>query len=176
MVTAVVPTETTGQVAADREALRPLVEEAAALAAEPEQAQRKELWARHQALRGSPKVPVCVSYEGIPPQQWEVMFGTNHLRATTDLGREIEFELKRRLWIAHEVPDDHIVWPYITVTAVTREVQDWGVPIEWREPDDPLGAKGIVAPFADLVDVARLTQPVEEVDEAGTARRLDLAR
>src|SRR6266545_4855027 len=120
----------------DRECLKLLVEAAASLAAEPGEAAKKELWARHQALLPADKIPVCVSYEGIPASEWEAMFGPRHVRTVTPLARSIEFDLKRRVWMAHHVPDDHIVWPFLTVGAVTREERGWGVPLEWHAPDD----------------------------------------
>lgn len=159
----------------DREVLRPLVAAVAELAADPRESWKKELWARHQALRGAPKIPVCVSYEGIPVQQWDLMFGAAHLRASSAAARAIELDLKRRLWMAQHVPDDHVVWPFVTVGAVSHEVRGWGVPIEWRQPDDPLGAKQMVAPFADGIDVSRLTEPVVAIDEVATTRRVEQA-
>jgi len=159
----------------DREILHPLVEEVASLADRPHEAAKKELWARHQALQPTGKIPVCVSYEGIPGQQWDHMFGTNHLVASSPLARQIEFDLKRRVWMARNVPDDHIVWPAIIVSAVTRQVRDWGVPLDWTAPEDPLGAKQVVAPLARSIDLSRLTEPETVVDEAATARRVEEA-
>jgi len=156
----------------DRAALQALVEEVVALAGDPREAEKKELWARHQALQPTGKVPVCVSYEGIPAPQWDFMFGENHLKTTSPLARTIEFDLKRRIWMARNVPDDHVVWPLITVGAVAERVRDWGVPLEWTAPEDTLGAKRIVAPFADGIDLPRLTEPETIVDEKATARRV----
>ena len=159
----------------DRDILRPLVDEVAELSSEPREGWKKELWARHQALQPTEKIPVCVSYEGIPAEQWDLMFGKDHLEASSPLAREIEFDLKRRIWMARNVPDDHIVWPLVTVHAVTRRVRDWGVPLAWRAPGDTLGAKQIVAPFADGIDLSRLTAPETVVDEEATAGRVEEA-
>ena len=87
----------------------------------------------------------------------------------------MEFDLKRRICMARRVPDEHIVWPSVTVQAVTRQVQGWGVPLEWTAPEDALGAKRIVAPFADEIDVSRLTEPLAVVDAEATALRLEEA-
>ena len=75
----------------DMNALRPLVERVLALAHEPDQERRKELWARHQALQPTPKIPVCVTYEGIPAPQWDLMFGEGHLKCLDPLARGLEF-------------------------------------------------------------------------------------
>ncbi|HET7768502.1 MAG TPA: hypothetical protein VFN74_06970 [Chloroflexota bacterium] len=167
--------ETTQECFDDRERLKPLVEAVTARAAEPCEAAKKERWARHQALLPTDKVPVCVSYEGIPASEWDAMFGPKHLRTVTPLARSLEFDLKRRMWMAAHVPDDHIVWPFVTVSAITREERGWGVPLEWQPPDDPLGAKRIIAPFAEEVDISRLTEAVTVVDEAATALRAERA-
>jgi len=159
----------------DRDILRPLVDEIAELASDPREAWKRELWARHQALLPTEKIPVCVSYEGIPGQQWDFMFGRDHLRTSSPLAREIEFDLKRRIWMARNVPDDHIVWPFITVQAVTEQVRDWGVPLEWHAPEEKLGAKQIVSPFADGIDMSRLTEPRAVVDMEATGRRVEEA-
>jgi len=159
----------------DSEILAPLMDEVLSLASDPREDGKKELWARHQALEPTEKIPVCVSYEGIPREQWEFMFGRNHLRTSSPLAREIEFDLKRRIWMARNVPDDHVVWPFITVGAVTEQVRNWGVPLGWRAPDDALGAKQIVAPFADGIDLSRLAEPETVVNEQATARRMEEA-
>lgn len=159
----------------DREILRPLVDEIAGLASRPCEGWKKELWSRHQALQPVEKIPVCVSYEGMPAQQWDLIFGKNHLKAASSLAREIEFDLKRRIWMARTVPDDHIVWSFITVGAVVEQVRGWGVSLAWRGSDDPLGARQIVAPFADGIDLSRLTEPETAVEEGATARRVEEA-
>ena len=84
---------------------------------------------------------MCVSYEGIPARSGTRCSAPAIYAARSALARGIEFDLKRRLWMAREVPDDHIVWPFVTVGAVTTQVRDWGVPLEWREPDELAGGK-----------------------------------
>lgn len=160
----------------DSARLRPLVDALLGLADRPQEALKKELWARHQALEPTEKIPVCVSYEGMPSQQWDHVFGPDHLTCETPAARTIEFDLKRRVWMAENVPDDHIVWPLITVSAVTREVAGWGVPLEWQAAPDPLGARRIIPPFQDDFDVSRLTTPEMAVDSEATSRGVEEAQ
>jgi len=159
----------------DSERLKPLVDDVLQLAGRPLEAWKKELWARHQALEPTEKIPVCVSYEGMPSRQWDLIFGPDHLACETTTGRRIEFDLKCRIWMARNVPDDHIVWPLITVSATSREVANWGVPLEWQPSPDPLGARRIIPPFKDEFDVSLLTMPEMALDEAATEGEVDEA-
>ena len=157
----------------DHDVLQPLVERTLELAARPEEAARKELWARHNALLPTGKIPVSLTFENIPDRQWDLMFGPNHLRCQSEMGRYVEFYLKKRIWVAENVPDDHVVWPAIAVPALyTPQHHDWGVELGWRHTDDELGSEAIVAPFADEIDLSRLRRPQTDVDEPATAARL----
>ena len=156
----------------DRDVLAPMVDELLILADRPEEEAKARLWADFNALQPHDRVPVCITYEGIPGPQWDLIFGPDHLRCTSTVAREIEFDLKKRLHMANHVPDDHVVWPVLSVGAVQASPPDWGVPIEWRSPDDELGAKEIVAPFAERIDLSRLRTPYLDIDEAGTSARV----
>ncbi len=107
--------------------LEPLVDRLLAAAALPVQGERKRLWADHQALRPTPRIPVCVYYEGIPEPQWEAMLGPEALRCRGALARSIEGDLRRTLWMSDNVPDDHIVWPSIIVEAVKSRDEGFAV-------------------------------------------------
>jgi hypothetical protein len=157
----------------DQEILRPLVERLVRLAARPEEASKKELWARHNALLPTPKIPVSLTFEGIPDSQWDLMFGRNHLACRGELARYIEFYLKQRIWMAENVPDDHVFWPAVAIPAIpTPQHQSWGVELLWQTPSDELGAKRVLAPFAEEIDLSRLCIPRTDVDEAATTARL----
>jgi hypothetical protein len=159
----------------DREILEPLVDRTVELAARPGEDAKKELWARHNALQKTDKIPVCVSFEGIPGPQWDLMLGAGHLRCSGELARRIEFDLRKRVWMAEGVPDDHVVWAAILVPAVAARGPDWGVPLEWHKSGDDLGAKGYDPPFASGIDLSRLAPARTEVDEVATARRIEEA-
>ncbi len=156
----------------DKEILKPLVDRVLDLASRQREQYKKDLWARFNALQPVAKIPVCVTFEGIPAPQWDLMFGPNFLRCRNSLARQIEFDLRKRAWAAQNVPDDHVLWPAVSVTAAAAPY-DWGVPITWHSPSEPLGAKQIVPPFADGIDLAKLRQPATQVDEAATKFRLD---
>jgi hypothetical protein len=164
----------------DSDVLEPLVERTLRAAGLPIQEERKRLWADHQALRPTAKIPVCVYYEGIPVPQWEAMLGPAPLACRGELARAIEFDLRRVLWMADHVSDDHIVWPSVVIDAAKNRAERWGVPLAWEGTragvDDPLEARRMVAPFADGIRMDRLAFSDVEVDEAATRRRAEIAR
>ena len=154
----------------DQEILKPLVEKLVDLAARPEEALKKELWARHNALLPTAKIPVSLTFEGIPDSQWDLMFGRHHLQCRGELARNIEFYLKKRIWMAGNVPDDHVFWPAVAIPAVhTPGHQQWGVDLLWHTPSNELGAKRVIPPFTEKIDLSRLRTPQTDVDEAATA-------
>ncbi len=155
--------------------LHPLIERLVELANLPSEDRKKRLWADHQALLPTRKIPVCVYYEGIPGSQWDTMFGSDHLQTEDSLARSIEFDLKRRIWMAENVPDDHIVWPSVTIHAPMKIVQNWGVSIQWSSSIHPLGARGYKPPFEEQIDLSQLTQPVYRFDTEATQTLKDKA-
>ena len=160
----------------DLHILQSLVDRTLELAARPEEAVKKELWARHNAFLPTDKIPVSLTFENIPDRQWDLMFGANHLRCETELGRYIEFYLKKRIWVAENVPDDHVVWPALPVPAVfTPQHHAWGVELAWQRTDDELGSEAIVAPFDEEIDLSRLRAPFTDIDEPATAARIEAA-
>ena len=80
----------------DQETLAPLVDRIIELAARPEEKAKKKMWADHQAIKKTDKIPVSLYYEGIPGKQWELMFGADYLQCNDDLARSIEFDLRGR--------------------------------------------------------------------------------
>jgi len=161
----------------DQEILIPLVERILELSSRPEEEAKKELWARHNAFQPTEKIPVSLTFEGIPDLQWDLMFGRGHLQCQGELARYIEFYLKKRIWIAENVPDDHVVWKAVSIPAVyTRHHQDWGVDLVWRSTGSALSSKSIVAPFEKDIELSKLRVPQTDVDEAGTSFRLSEAQ
>jgi hypothetical protein len=92
------------------------------------------------------------------------MFGKSHLKCASATGREIEFFLKKVVWMAENVPDDHIVWPIMKLMAPVRKARDWGVNIDMIPSGHDLGAKAYAMPFKDGIDLGRLTEPSWETD------------
>jgi hypothetical protein len=164
------------QTKTDAETLRPLAERILDLSQRPSEAEKKKLWADHQALKPVSRVPISVYYEGIPTRQWSIALGDNFIKCSGALARSIELDLRVRIWMAENVPDDRIVWPTILVNAPVIERQGWGVEMKWKYSEDELGAKGYDPPFADEIDLDRLTVPILEHDPKAVADTVAEAR
>ncbi len=160
----------------DKDILKPLIDRTLYLAGRQKNDYHKQLWATLNAGEPVDKIPVCVTFEGIPGPQWDLMFGPNQLHCRSLLARQIELDLKKRTWAAANIPDDHVLWPVVSITAVQPGGYDWGVPITWRQSGDELGAKEIVPPFAEKIDLTQLRQPVTQLDEDATKFQVDEAR
>lgn len=164
----------------DKDILNPLVDQILNIAAEPRMGRRKRMWADHQALRRTEKVPVCVWYEFIPDPQWELMLGRGLPKCRSPLAREMEWNLRKRLWAAENVPDDHIVWPTVTISPTIARELDWGVRFSMagsdEKVDDPLEAKRYIPAFPDRIEPERLCFKDWLIDEKATARSVEQAR
>ncbi len=163
----------------DARTLQPLVNKILELSAHPRQEERKKLWAGHHALYATERIPVTVYYEGIPRSQWKFMFGKNYLKTKSALAQRIEFDLKRQLWMAENVPDDHIIWPSVILPAAILQPVRWGVPLKWVGTDEnannPLEARKIIPPFVDQIDVGRLRFTDMVIDKTATSLRVEQA-
>jgi hypothetical protein len=122
------------------------------------------------------KIPITVNYEGIPEPQWDAMLGRDSLKCADPFARAIELSLRQRVWAAEHIGDDQIVWPLVKVPAVVSRPFDWGVPLQWRDSGAVLGAKGIIAPFSDRIDVSRVRFTDAVVDDDATRARADAVR
>ena len=155
------------------ELLRPLIDELLELSALPIQNERKKLWADHQALRKTDKIPVTCWGEWMPESQWELILGENHRQTESPLAQSIEYNLKRRIWIANNVPDDHIVWPTMTIGAVISRTCDWGVPFQERliSTTGSVGDADHIDPpvvFPNGIEINNLNFTDMEIDEQAT--------
>ncbi len=76
----------------DKDILKPLVDQTLELASHPSMEQRKELWANHQTLGKTDKIPVCVWYEFIPEPQWKLILGHDSLHCSSQAARNMHDE------------------------------------------------------------------------------------
>lgn len=155
--------------------LRDLVRRYAAVAADPVQEARRDLWTRHNSLEKT-RVPILV-LTGFWDMWCREHFPESALACEDPFLREHEKQLRLLLFHA-EWGDDHIFEPWLTVRAVQPRgwTNLWGVEIQ----HESLAADGAAWRFdpvlADLADTAKLSWPPHRIDEAATAaavRRLE---
>ncbi len=156
----------------DKDILKPLVDQTLEFASQSCMEQRKELWANHQALGKTDKIPVCVWHEFIPEPQWKLILGDDSLRCSSQAARDIEWSLEKRLWAARNIPDDHIVWPSLVLPAVPCKEVSWGVDFKMvgidAQVDNPLEAKIFVPAFPEGIETERVRFSDMEIDQEST--------
>ena len=163
----------------EKEILKPLVEELIKFSSLPVQGKKKELWARHQAFTGTEQIPISVFYEGIPRPQWEFILGKGFLKTESATAQELELDLRKRLWAVKNIPDDHILWPFITLAAKISRPACWGIPVKWRgvdeEDSNPEHARRIDPPFNNSIDVSKIEFTDMDIATRETAKVINLA-
>jgi hypothetical protein len=153
---------------ADREVLRPLAEEVARLAARPADESKRREWKRLNALRpGRPLVHIC-------QEPWRE-FPDCAPRSQSRLGRELESQLRRKLWRAEHAPVDDPVEAEVWTMSVFQE-EPWGLPLPQRSPDLALGAIEYHSLIRSEADVARIALPAIAYDAAATRAKIELIR
>jgi len=154
----------------DYAVLRDLARQYAAIAADPVQQQRRELWADHLSLR--PTRPLVCTIVG-PWDAWigEILADAN-LRCADPLLRGVERDLRWWLMRASWESDD-IIEPWINVGAVHANEKEklWGVEIVAHRTHHG-GAAKYDEPIRTWNDLARLKPPQHCIDEAATAARI----
>ena len=144
------------------------------LAATPEHAARRRLWADFHALR-PPRA--LVSY-GMYTHVWERdIAGPELFHHRSGLARAIEVQLRARLWKAANVADDEPVLPtlWLGMPHPTGETRLWGVPISVLKTEGR-GAYKPVPPITCPDDLGKLHFPPYEADSAAAQSLEDEAR
>jgi hypothetical protein len=139
---------------ADREVLRRLAGEVAALAARPIEDQKRDLWRRHNALQRTRPVVFCD-----PENGWYEIITPDQLECENTLARQ---------W------DDYTIEPYFDVPHVHSGRDDWGLQ-ETRIGGQDGGAFRWESPIKSEADLERLHLPKIQVDDGATQRLLALA-
>ncbi|HOF17331.1 MAG TPA: hypothetical protein PK082_00340 [Phycisphaerae bacterium] len=155
----------------DIEILRELARQYAEIAADPIQEERRRLWRDHNSLRPT-RVPVLATYG-----MWNVwcreVFSDEAMSCRDPFYRSHERTLRMHLF-HHEVGDDYLLEPWITVLASQqcKWGKIWGV--EERHSDKVEGgAWKFLPPIAEWSDTTRLVSPRHVIDEQATARNAD---
>lgn len=156
---------------ADREVLRRLAERVAELAARPIEAEKRELWFRHNALESTRPVIFCD-----PEMGWQEVVTPNSLRCGGRLARRWEMSLRKEIFWGAEMGDDYVIEPYFDVAHVYAG-PDWGLKEEWIGGE--MGSSHAVrwkAPIKSVADLDLLHLPVIEINSQATEHLLSEAR
>ena len=155
--------------AGDREILRRFAGRVAELAARPIEAEKRDLWYRHNALEPTRPVIFCD-----PEGGWREIIPADAFECEAELARHWELILRREVFWGESMGDDRVAEPHFDVYHQARD-SGFGVD-EIRVPSpDALGAYRIEAALASYADLGKLRQPQVTVDHDATERRLALA-
>lgn len=133
------------------------------MAADPIQAERRELWRRRNSLKETRPLIYArrFAFQELPQSQ-----------CTSEDGflREWEYYFRRQLFWA-QLGDDSVFEPWVTMRA-DHACCGWGVAGDRRYADGRGSSYKIDYPLKTLKDIERLEAPEHRIDESATARRL----
>ncbi|MBN1673727.1 MAG: hypothetical protein JXR37_21955 [Kiritimatiellae bacterium] len=163
MATAVKSVQIEPIVGEDRSYLRDLACRVAEAANRPEQAERASLWRRHNGLeRVRPLVLV------FPEGAWRELWAQEPpMRTRGNRARQIERDLRVRLYYAEHLRDDNVIEPVLASPIVTHQT-GWGLEPRKTKPATPHGAAHFEPVLLDDADADKLTLPEVTVDWAAT--------
>ena len=129
----------------DRDLLRDLARQVAEIAARPEMDTRRRRWVEHNSLRS--KEPLMLVF---PEGAWEELIPPAGLACRDERAREIETELRRRIYTFRHFQDDSVIEAEWVVTAH---------PISWEIPHTGWGLEPVKIPSSEARGAFRI-QPV----------------
>jgi hypothetical protein len=141
----------------DRIILGDLARELAEIAALPVQAEKKQLWYEHNALRPTRPLIFCS-----PENSWNEILPPSTLACESSLGRAWEWDLRMLVFWGNEMGDDQVIEPCFTVPLVYTD-NGWGVR-ETLHRTEPLGSYRWDPPLKDLADLSLLRFPEITID------------
>jgi hypothetical protein len=152
----------------DRAILRRLAGELAALAARPIEAEKRDLWRKHNALQPTRPLVFCD-----PENSWNEIITADQLECTSALARQWEWLLRREIFWSSSMGDDRTLDPHFDVPHVHAEL-DWGLK-EQRIGGHDGGAYRWDPPIKTAADLDKLHPPLLRVDFDATNRMANLA-
>lgn len=152
--------------AKDTRVIRELAKKVCEISKLAEQEKLREMWRKHTSLKGN-LPPVFVSPEG----SWAEIFPAEALVCEDAFAREIELELKKRIFRFEVIRDDTPVENVFDFPVSCIPInKHWGLPVV-RKPASGRGSWRHVAVVEDLDDFDKLTKPSLDVDETGARQR-----
>lgn len=106
---------------AERAVLCRLAQLVAALASRPQEAEKRELWRRHNRREATRPVIFCD-----PENAWHEIIPDGMLTCNHKIAREWEFHLRREIFWGEQMGDDRPIEPYFNI-AVPHEKPFWGL-------------------------------------------------
>lgn len=155
----------------DQAVLKQLAQRVHDIAQLPAQQAKRNLWRKHTALKhGIP--PIFVSPEG----SWAEIFPDASLQCEDPFAREVELELRRRIFRHEHIPDDTPIEDHYDLPVASLWCGiPWGVPVQ-RRPSTSRGAWHHVPFIEEPEDWKKLKKPVLPLDAEGAEKRAEALR
>lgn len=154
----------------DRTILRDLASEIAEAAANPVMAERRRLWKQHNGLqRVRPMILV------FPEGAWRELLPRDVLECGDEQARDIEWQLRLRLYYRDHIPDDSVMEnEWVVQKAFTNS--GWGLEPRHVPSTLPEGAWGFDPVIKEPADLDKLRYPEVHYDEVATQTKLAQAQ
>ena len=150
----------------DRIIIRALARRVADIAALPIQAERRNLWKLHNSLKTT-RPMILVFPEG----SWQELLTANHLHCVGEQARNIEWQLRSRIYYHEHFQDDTVIekeW------IVDKKIQNsgWGLEARRIESPEARGAWHFDPVIKEPADLKRLRFPEILYDDVATQQAL----
>jgi hypothetical protein len=152
----------------DRKILRELAQRVAEIAAMPLMAERRDLWRRHNNMEQVRPV-VYVEPEGA----WGELLPDQALLCREQTAREIERDLRRRIYMAEHFASDNVIEKEWIVRKVINS-SGWGLEPHRTHSENSRGAYGFSPVIETPSDLKKLRIPEISHDETATREQLEL--
>lgn len=154
----------------DKEIIRDLAKQVAAIAELPVMEERRCMWKQHNQLkRVRPMILV------FPEGSWRELLPQSVLQCRGEAARGIEWELRRRIYQHEYIHDDSVIEKKCVVSkAITTT--DWGLQPKHRPSSQDTGSWGFIPVIHDYSDIKKLKFPEVRYDEKETMHRLEEAQ
>lgn len=153
---------------ADREILRRLAGEVADLAARPIEAEKRQLWLDHNALKPTRPLVFCD-----PENGWNEIITAGQIECENLLARQWEMFLRKEVFWGAKMKDDYTIQPYFDVPHIHDEIS-WGLK-ETRIGGQDGGAYTWESPIKTEQDVEKLHYPEIKVNYKATEKLVETA-
>jgi hypothetical protein len=153
---------------ADRQILRRLAGEVADLAARPIEAEKRQLWLKHNALQPTRPLIFCD-----PENGWNEIITADQIECENLLARQWEMHLHKEIFWGSRMRDDYTIQPFFDVPYIHDEIS-WGLK-EIRIGGEDGGAYTRESPIKTEQDVEKLHYPEIKVNYEATERLVEVA-
>jgi len=151
----------------DKQILRDLAKQVAEIAADPYNAERREMWKRHNRLE---KVkPMVLAF---PEGAWRELLPHTVLQCEDQSARELEWYLRHVIYRWEHLRDDNVIEPHIRVGLHYRTT-GWGLEPKQVQRTLEHGSWGFDPVLKEFSDFKKLRFPELIIDEESTQRAFE---